>query len=187
MERKKYIILTILIGALGSVGCNNLNSNDLSNEEIESSSTPYLIDTSLDDKEHTYNKEETRAIIEAFNTINQAMSPDRVQQILEECGTFTKSEIYTIEPSEYELFDVKVVNDNNEDVCVTFKDGRVLYKQYHKDTNNELNQNFAFVNYDSVLYKQNYSSGIYTDVVDKNIAENKNVWEIEEDVFKIFN
>lgn len=182
MKRKIKTMLMILL-CVNVVGC----SKTTDNVQEESSSTQYLIDTSLDNKEHTFKIEDTRPIIGAFTEIDQSMSPEKVKEIFMSCGNFTVSDIYTIEPSEYEMFDISVVNNEDEEVMVTFKDGRVHSKKYRKDVFDDSNKNLVFVNYESALFKQEYSSGIYADVVDENIAENLNVWEIEEELFKLFN
>lgn len=196
MEKKKIgIVATALTCGIFSVGCSNSGNNsiqsseDISMEYIKGDvdENTYKIDTSLDTKEHTFKIEDERPIIKAFTEATQGMSPQAIQDLFMRYGNVSISEIYTIEPSEYEMFDITVVNNKEEEVTVTYKDGSLISKRYKKDTFDDSNKNMAFVNYKSNLFKQEYSSGIYGEVVDKNIAENKNVWEIEEELFKIFN
>lgn len=193
--KKIGIFATALTCGIFSVGCSNLGNNSI--QSSDDTSTEYIkgdvgedtykIDTSLDTKEHTFKVEDERPIIEAFTEATQGMSPQAIQDLFMRCGNVSISEIYTIEPSEYEMFDITVVNNEEEEVTVTYKDGSLISKRYKKDTFDDLNKNMAFVNYKSNLFKQEYSSGIYGEVIDENIAENKNVWEIEEELFKIFN
>lgn len=197
MKKKTGVFITILTCGIFLIGCNNQNNNIQSNESnntiakdnIENSvdENTYIIDTSLDTKEHTFKIEDERPILEAFTEIHQRISPQAVQDLFMKCGNVKTSEIYTIEPSEYEMFDITVTNNEQEEVKVTYKDGSVISKTYKKDTFDDSNKNMTFVNYKSNLFKQEYSSGIYGEVVGKNIAENKNVWEIEEELFKLFN
>lgn len=204
MKRKISIITTVLTCTMLTVGCNNLNdsstqtnvdnsstqsNNDIPTEYIQGDvdENTYKIDTSLDKKEHTFKLEDERPIIEAFTEATQGMSPQAIEELFARCGNISVSGTYTIEPSEYEMFDITVVNNEQEEVSVTYKDGSLISKRYKKDTFDDSNKNMVFVNYKSNLFKQEYSSGIYGEVVDKNIAENKNVWEIEEELFKIFN
>lgn len=197
MKKKTGVFITILTCGIFLIGCNNQNNNIQSNEtnntitkdNIENSvdENTYIIDTSLDIKEHTFKIEDERPILEAFTEVHQRMSPQAVQILFMTCGNVSVSEIYTIEPSEYEMFDITVINNEQEEVTVTYKDGSVISKKYKKDTFDDSDKNMAFVNYKSNLFKQEYSSGIYGEVVGKNIAENKNIWEIEEELFKLFN
>lgn len=202
MNKKKGVVTTILLGILFTVGCSNYDNgtsedannitteyNNITTEYIEGdvSKDTYTFDTSLDKKEHTFNIEDERPIIEAFTESMQGMSLQEIEELFKRCGNDTISDIYTIEPSEYEMFDVTVVNNEGEEVSVTYKDGNIISKKYKKDTFDDTNKNIAFVNYKSNLFKQEYSSGIYLDDINSNIAKNKNVWEIEEEVFKIFN
>ena len=196
MTKKKIgIVATALTCGIFSVGCSNPDNNSIqSSDDIpveyikgDVDENTYKIDTSLDTKEHTFKIEDERPIIEAFTEATQGMSPQAIQDLFMRCGNVSISEIYTIEPSEYEMFDITVVNNEEEEVTVTYKDGSLISKRYKKDTFDDSNKNMAFVNYKSNLFKQEYSSGIYGEVADENIAENKNVWEIEEELFKIFN
>lgn len=89
-------------------------------------------------------------------------------------------------PSEYEKFEISVINEANEKVIVTFKDGMVIKKEYINDYTNTSNINKAFVEYHSDLFKTEYSSGIISD--DSNlISKNKKVWELEEDFLSMYN
>lgn len=197
MKKKTSVIATILVCGAFLFGCNNTDNNIQSNNNDEVVSTDniesnvdentYIIDISLDTKEHTFKIEDERPILEAFTEVHQRMSPQAVQDLFMNCGNITTSEIYTIEPSEYEMFDITVINNEQEEVTVTYKDGSIISKMYKKDTFDDSDRNMAFVNYESKLFNQEYSSGIYREVVGKNIAENKNVWEIEEELFKLFN
>lgn len=200
MRRKTKLLALLATCGIGTVGY-NVAKNSIFNQEEEVfqveplldlvepkvDETTYLIDTSLDDKEHTFKVEEMRPIIKAFVEINQASSPLEVEKLLSECGAITTSDIYTIEPSEYEMYDMSVINSNNEQVVITYKDGRVISKTYKKNASDKSNKNLAFVNYKSNLFKTEYSSGIYTDIVDKNIAEDLDIWNLEEQLFTTFN
>lgn len=187
---KKAGIFTLACGAL-AIGCNNINNNviqiesEASTEQLQENI--YHIDVSLDTKEHTFKIEDERPIIEAFTEARQGMSPQAILDLFMRCGNASTSETYTDGISEYEMFDIRVTNNENEEVSVTYKDGSLISKRYRKDIFDNSNKNTAFVNYKSNLFKQDYSSGIYREDINKNIAENKNVWEIEEDLFKIFN
>lgn len=200
MRRKTKLLALLATCGIGTIGY-NVAKNSIFNQEEEIfqveplldlvepkvDETTYLIDTSLDDKEHTFKVEEMRPIIKAFVEINQASSPWEVEKLLSECGEITTSDIYTIEPSEYEMYDMSVINSNNEQVIITYKEGRVISKMYKKNASDKSNKNLSFVNYKSNLYKTEYSSGIYTDAVDKNIAEDLDIWNLEEQLFNIFN
>ena len=195
MNKKATTLTIVLAYSIFTIGCaksdgnsTNVGDKNLTNYTQESvNEDTYNIDTTLDRKEHTFKMEDERPIIEAFTEATQGMNPESIKELFKKCGDVSTSEIYTIEPSEYEMFNITVVNDKQEEVTVTYKDGSLISKEYKKDAFNDLNQNMAFVNYKSNLFKQEYSSGIYGEETDKNVAKNKNVWEIEEELFKIFN
>lgn len=188
MKKRASMIALVIASGISIVGCSKGNevSSDISDIN-ENTDNTYTFDTSLDKKEHTFTVEEERPILEAFTEVHQGMNPEAVKELFMRCGTYHISEIYTQEPSEYEMYDMTVTNDANEIVTVTYKDGSLISKSYRKDLFDKSNKNFVFVNYKSNLFKQEYSSGIFTDKEDFNLAENKNVWEIEEELYKLFN
>lgn len=195
MKRKMGVIgLAILIG-ISNLGCSNIknytvNKSEFKPEIVELTNTTdentYVLDISLDSKEHTFKTEDMRPIIKAFIETNQALSPAEIEALFHEAGNVVTSEIYTVEPSVYELFDISTTNNTGEQVVVKFKDGRVISKIYKKDSSDNSNKNLAFVNYESNLFKTKYSSGIYDENMN-NISENLDIWSLEEQLFNIFN
>lgn len=202
-NKSKLLTFLALFGfGIGAVGCNSIKNIESEAQEeslelepnldlvepySEVDETTYLIDTHRDELEHSFKVEDMRPVIKAFIETHRALAPWQVEELLSAVGKVSTSDTYIIKPSQYEMYDMKAVNENNEEVTITFKEGRVISKTYKKNTNDKDNRNLAFVNYDSKLYKTEYSSGIYTDAIDNNIAKDEEIWNLEEQVFSIFN
>lgn len=199
-KSKLYTILTLLGATCISItGCDSMKDtftdNEVENLTIEPKldivepdsiidENTYKIDNYMDTLEHTFNIEEARPIIKAFMEIDRTTPLDKVEEILNNLGTVKKSDIYTTGNSLYETWDMTTLTSNKEFLKITFKENRVISKEYIKDINNK-DKDKVFVNYDSRLYKTEYNSGIY--INNKLTSNNENVWEIEEKLYTNFN
>lgn len=149
-------------------------------------STKYTYDSTKERMEHSEYKNNLRPITEAFVEIYKGISPQETEALLSKAGKVVYSDIMYDLPSVYEKFEMSVINEVNEKVVVTFKDGMVIKKEYINDYTNTSNINKAFVEYHSDLFETEYSSGIISN--DSSlISKNKKVWELEEDFLSIYN
>ena len=198
-KSKLYTILTLL-GAtcVGVSGFNSIKDTSIDNEVenltiepkldiVEPESTidenTYKIDNYMDTLEHTFNIEKARPIIKAFIDIDRTTPYWEVEKTLKAIGKIEISDIYTTGKSKYETWDM-MATSNLESIKITFKENRVISKEYIKNVKDN-NSDKVFVNYDSKLYKTEYSSGIYLN--NKIKFKNEDVWNIEEKIYTFFN
>lgn len=164
------------------------DANEIEHFDIDEDEEPmkYVYDSTEERMEHPQYKGEMRPIIEAFVEVYKGISPQEAEIILSKAGKVSYSDIMYDLPSQYEKFEISVVNEVNEKVIVTFKDGTVIKKEYFNDYTDTSNINKVFVEYQSDLFKAEYSSGIITG--DSTlISKDKKVWELEEDFIDIYN
>ena len=169
------VIFGLISGSLFT-GCSNKDTSI----EDENRNTNNSLSRELSNKEHTFKTDDARDIIKSFIMINPSMNLKNTEEYFYNVGDVNKKNIGK------NIIELQVINNELEEVTTYFYNDKLIFKMFKKDTYSTNSLNSGFIQYQNDELKLEYSSGVYTEQ-GNNIANNFDIWDVEEKVFYTFN